>query len=505
MQEAEPVVVLDEPQHLETPLRREAVESLKPRLVLRYSATHRSAPNLVYRLTPVDAYDLRLVKRIGVLSVSAADQGPRLMSVNATSRSVTARVSVGGTVQEVRTGSVVVSPGRPDRVVAEIGAVPEVLRFSDGTMLDLEDTYRLQIHAAVETHLEKELQLHALAARGTLGEGAWLKPLTLFFVDRVAHYAPADGVARRLFEAAFTDLAAQPRYADLDLPATADVHDGYFATTARGVPKDVRAGAAGKEETAAFERIMRSKERLLTFAEPLRFIFSHSALSEGWDNPNVFTICHLQSGSSELRRRQQVGRGLRLPVLTDGTRCHLPEVNILTVVAGESFSVFAAGLQRDIEKETGVSFSGRIERFAKPREAAPAVAQKIPSTPKPFAFDTDDLIDAAVVRIEAVLAEPATSMRRGELTMLELTEQGIAGGVTREVPQDQHNALSGGALTVRLVPYLCDTLPLARSTIVRIVNRTGLTTAPVTVAAQLTQACRTVLCQFTEPRELSER
>src|SRR5207253_6506286 len=143
---------------------------------------------------------------------------------------------------------------------------------------------------------------------------------------------------------AYASVKAFGKFRSLEMPDVAVVHDGYFATNARGAPKDTTPGRDTKDAETAFQRIMRNKEKLLGFDEPLRFIFSHSALVEGWDNPNVFTICNLQDGRSEMRKRQQIGRGLRLPVMSDGERCFVDDVNLLTVIANEDFSRFAGAL-----------------------------------------------------------------------------------------------------------------------------------------------------------------
>ena len=149
------------------------------------------------------------------------------------------------------------------------------------------------------------------------------------------------------------------KFRSLAMPDVGDVHDGYFAETNEGRCARTR-GPTPRTPPTRSSGSCRRKEELLGFDEPLRFIFSHSALAEGWDNPNVFTICNLQDGKSTMRKRQQVGRGLRLPVMENGERCHVDEINLLTVIAKESFATFAGALQKEIEEETGVTFTGRI-------------------------------------------------------------------------------------------------------------------------------------------------
>ena len=157
-------------------------------------------------------------------------------------------------------------------------------------------------------------------------------------VSRRGAAASGDGKFRQWFEQEYEFIRSDARFRSLTMPGVADVHDGYFATTPKGVPKDITFGRDTKDAESAFERIMQNKEKLLSFEEPLRFIFSHSALVEGWDNPNVFTICNLQDGKSEMRKRQQIGRGLRLPVMENGERCRVDDINMLTVIAYEEFS-----------------------------------------------------------------------------------------------------------------------------------------------------------------------
>ena len=385
-----PIVIMDEPQNMETDIRREAIASLWPLFKLRYSATHRDLKHLVYRLTPVDAYDLNLVKRISVVAVTKDedfnDPYVEVVKIHATAAGVTATVLMdvagkqgtkrvqkkiskdddlyeisgnrdvyqGWTVEDIHAGDV--------RLV-EFGNGRKVPETRSSAKDEDDQWMRLQVRMAIEAHFEKELQLLRELRRKTIP--AAMKPLTLFFIDRVANYHPTDAKLRVWFEEEYEAVRSDARYAVLDLPDVDDVHDGYFATSAKGEAKDSTVDKEGKardtkETAAAFERIMRKKEELLSFDEPLRFIFSHSALAEGWDNPNVFTICNLQDGKSTMRKRQQIGRGLRLPVMENGDRCHLEHINVLTVIANESFTSFAAQLQKEIENETGVSFKNRV-------------------------------------------------------------------------------------------------------------------------------------------------
>lgn len=193
-----------------------------------------------------------------------------------------------------------------------------------------------------------------------LPEGEQLKVLSLFFIDKVANYADEDGKIRRWFIDGYTKISQQAKYASLKSLPVEQVHNGYFAQDKNGKAKDSRGDT--KDDNDAYGLIMKHKERLLSPEEPLRFIFSHSALREGWDNPNVFQICTLNETRSEIKKRQEIGRGLRLPVLSSGLRCFDTSINRLTVIANESYEEFAAKLQTEIEEDCGVSFEGRVKR-----------------------------------------------------------------------------------------------------------------------------------------------
>ncbi len=197
----------------------------------------------------------------------------------------------------------------------------------------------------------------------------------------MAHYAAAEGKIRTWFEEVYREIAAMPEFAELERGAppprggisegglagteprapvpVEQVHGGYFASDKDG-PKDSKEGKSTKADDDAYRLIMQAKEELLSPDVPLRFIFSHSALREGWDNPNVFQICTLRQGESEIRKRQEIGRGLRLARIENGQRCDDPQVNRLTVIASESFADFAGKLQKEMLDECGVSFAGRI-------------------------------------------------------------------------------------------------------------------------------------------------
>jgi type III restriction enzyme len=394
IQASNPVVVLDEPQNMESDAAAAAIDRLSPFCTLRYSATHRKAYNRVYRLGPVDAYDMNLVKRIEVASV-VADDNPnaayiRLKSVDVTK--LRAQLTINhGSGSGFKTKNVWVktgddlslkSDGRQEYadgwIVSDISfrSGAEAVEFTNGSEVTIsqasasfdEEIQRSQVVETVRQHLDKERTLAPLG----------VKVLSLFFIDKVANYRatdddgnPALGKIGQWFEEAYAEYAAKPRYATLDLPTVDRVHAGYFSVDKKQQPKDTRGDSADDIDT--YDLIMRDKERLLSANEPVRFIFSHSALREGWDNPNVFQICTLNETRAADRKRQEIGRGLRLPVNQDGERLHDPLINRLTVIANEAYDHFAKALQTEYEEDTGERF-GVVPKHA---------FAKIPLPPEP--------------------------------------------------------------------------------------------------------------------------
>jgi type III restriction enzyme len=372
-----PVIIMDEPQLMKTELSKESIDDLSPIFRLRYSATHNDYHHLVYRLSPIDAYNLKLVKRIDVLSMRADLNlnvpyiEVRRVSSNSGSVTATVAISKNGSLKQftvTRNSDLMKISGSPiydnwiiEDIHTETDLDPAKIYFTNGRVLragsntgvERDLLQRAQIRATIEDHFETEL---LLKQKSDLGEILSTKPLTLFFIDRVANYIDEDSKFRIWFEEEYESISKQRRFRNLEMPLSKDSHLGYFAATKNGF-KDSKIGAGNKEDEQAYDLIMKNKSKLLSLDEPVRFIFSHSALSEGWDNPNVFTICNLQDSQSEIRRRQQIGRGLRLPVMSNGERCRLEEVNHLTIVAAESFEEFAKKLQVEMSKENGIEFS----------------------------------------------------------------------------------------------------------------------------------------------------
>jgi type III restriction enzyme len=384
VQAARPIVIIDEPQSVDsTDKAQEAIKALNPLCTLRYSATHRNLYNLVYRLDPVRAFELKLVKQIVVASAAADgaanDAFVRVEQIKYQPRiQAKLRIHV-QTPEGPKEKSVTVKQRGADLFtlsnerasyrdgyeVTEIHAEPgnEYLTFSNGRTLRLgeeigglrDDVWRAQIKHTIKKHLEKELQVRA---RG-------LKVLSLFFIDRVANYRdygadgqPTKGKFAAFFEATLGELAKDERYRELTWlkEPVERLHNGYFAQDKKGVLKDSHEGRDTQADDEVYNLIMKHKEQLLSLDEPLRFIFSHSALREGWDNPNVFQICTLNDTRSVVKKRQEIGRGLRLPVDQNGVRVFDESINKLYVMANESYEDFARALQTEYEEDCGVTF-----------------------------------------------------------------------------------------------------------------------------------------------------
>jgi type III restriction enzyme len=366
VQETRPILILDEPQNMESEKAHEALRTLHPLFAIRYSATHRTTPNLVYRLTPFDAYRLNLVKKIQVYGVTERE------NFNQPFLALEEIKVTGGLRARVRTyvddhgrlrESEIILKNKDDLhtktkrdehtgyVVSEISAVEEFVEFENGIRLWLNDTigpsrpeiFRAQIKQTIRQHMELQQRLQRKN----------VKVLSLFFIDRVANYTASDGLIRRIFDEEFN--RARKLYPFFNKWKAEQVRSAYFAKKkpakgqAEGEAMDTESRNSEERdaEKTAFVLIMRDKERLLSFEEPTCFIFAHSALKEGWDNPNVFQICTLNQTVSEIKKRQEIGRGLRLAVNQEGLRVTEDDINILSVIANESYQSYASRLQEE--------------------------------------------------------------------------------------------------------------------------------------------------------------
>jgi len=391
-----PIVIIDEPQSVDkTDKAKEAIKTLNSLCRLRYSATHIEKFNLMYKLDSIDAYEQKLVKQIEVANVQASESANsayiELISVKQSPRSAKIKIDInekgsikrkqisikdGSDLYELSKGRDVYKNFTITDIYTEKGN--EYIEFGNGESLGInefigdmdDDTIkRLQVRKTIEEHLDKELELNSKG----------IKVLSLFFIDRVANYRKYDeegneekGKYAKWFEEEFIGIAKKRKYSKLFEGKKIEelavlLHDGYFSQDKKGKLKDSKLTKEGElrvnaDDESTFNKIMKNKEKLLSFDEPLRFIFSHSALKEGWDNPNVFQICTLNETNSAIKKRQEIGRGLRICLNQEGERVYGFDVNTLTIMANESYEDFARGLQEEIENEEGIKF-GVVEEY----------------------------------------------------------------------------------------------------------------------------------------------
>lgn len=364
-----PVVLIDEPQNMATPLRRQAIATLNPLVALRYSATHKELFNLVHRLGPKQAAEAGLVKRVSVKGIVAGEDGKPYVRVDKL-RSVRKRLMAEAVIDKAggKRGSVVLQNGtdlfeesgelpqyrgliveslerRPDRVLFENGVT---VQAGQETGVDQLAVWRDQIRYTIRTHLARQAQIDAI--------GHGVKVLSLFFVERVADYVGEAEVLPTLFDELLREEWLRAGNAAEAMPDPAELRVAYFPSTKTGILKDTSGRASDAEyEARAYQEIIANKELILDRANPRAFIFSHSALKEGWDNPNVFQVGFLRHTRSDLERRQQIGRGLRLPVDQAGRRVLDPAINRLTLIVDEAFNEFRDGLNAEYVASGGGS------------------------------------------------------------------------------------------------------------------------------------------------------
>ena len=366
IQKTNPILILDEPQNMEGEATQEKLKNFNSLLRLRYSATHKNLYNLVYQLAPYDAYQLGLVKKIEVYSVVDSDDEEKqhrafinLISVVSAKTTLKAKVEllvkdsknnfkkkivvlkqnddlVKKTINNIYDGYIV------DDMTAEAPDYNSIgsIKFKNGIEVsrgenagrDKKDIMRAQIRNTIERHIEKRQELKKKG----------IKTLSLFFIDRVDNYIKEDGFIRKTFDQVFNELKKNDKQF-MELKAS-DVRKGYFAEKNGEYLEREKAIAENKE---AYDLIMKDKERLLSFDEPTEFIFTHSALKEGWDSPNVFNICTLNTTVSTMKKRQEIGRGMRLCVNQEGARVFDRNINLLSVIANEHYSDYVSRLQTE--------------------------------------------------------------------------------------------------------------------------------------------------------------
>jgi type III restriction enzyme len=436
-----PILIVDEPQSVDGGIDgrgKKALSRMHPLCTLRYSATHVDKHNMVYRLDAVDAYEQKLVKQIEVASATV-EQGfnkPYVKLVGISNKrgvvAATVELHVLGKAGSVQRKDVLVqdgddleqTTGREIYANMRVGtlraatkspkteALMELHLPGGQEFLRVDDSWggveplavqREMIRRTIKEHLDKEKRLRPMG----------VKVLSLFFTDEVSKYRlydeegnPQKGVYATIFEEEYQRWARHPDYRsmfnEVDLTAAAhEVHNGYFSIDKKKVGgktvemvKDTSGSTAADDDT--YNLIMRDKEKLLSFSSPLKFIFSHSALKEGWDNPNIFQICNFSTRSTERWRRQTIGRGLRLCVNQEGQRLRGFEVNTLTVIANESYQQFADSLQKEIE-EDGFQFGVVPDHLF-----AGVAVKQTDGTQKPLGFDASKLL-AEHLRVQRLI------------------------------------------------------------------------------------------------------
>ena len=500
IQSCKPFVIVDEPQNMETEIRKKAIANLNPLCTLRYSATHTNLYNLMYSLNPVKAYDLGLVKQIEVDSVVSENDfnSPyiQLGNITRTGNSIKAKLIIDTvTTNGVKRKSVTSGgrsldlfqlSGRNERYnglkIYEIDFGNEQIELSNGVVLKKGETQggmndevmRFMISKTIEEHLKKEKSY----------KDKGIKVLSLFFIDRVKNYReydtegnPLKGKYARWFEEIYLNEISKPVYKDLNGYSVNDIHNGYFSKDNKGRVKDT--GGETQLDDDTYKLIMQEKEKLLDVNVPLRFIFSHSALREGWDNPNVFQICTLNETRSEIKKRQEIGRGLRLSVNQNGDRIFDPNINKLTVIANERYDDFAKALQKEIQEDCGVDFSGRTKNkndkkkvnYRKGFEADPKFLQiweKIKfQTKYSVNYDTEKLIVLAANAVSKMDETKKPAIRSTKKKVL-ITDSGVDG----QLLSDSENDSYGVDFEIpEMLAYIQNKTELTRSTILDILKR----------------------------------
>jgi len=511
IQAVNPIVIVDEPQNFETEIRRRALMDLNPLCTLRYSATHKNKVNLLYSLNPVQAYEMGLVKQIEVDGVNAdADHNQayiKLLSIDANLNSISATVEIDiNEANGVKRKKLKIKLGddlykkskereiyKQGYILNEFSDNAQQIEFSSGRILRIGqaqgeltgEVMRFQIERTVANHFARLKKLKPLG----------IKVLSLFFIDRVANYRTFDeegnythGKFGDWFENAFNKYADMDKYKNLIPYAVAKVHNGYFSGDKKsksGKQVWIDSSERGSQkDDSTYELIMREKEKLLNLNEPLQFIFSHSALREGWDNPNVFQICTLNESQSALKKRQEIGRGLRLCVNQDGVRIHDKQINILTVIPNSSYESFANSLQKEIEDENGIEFKNKIKNarakalvkkknLTEDEEALfKIIWEKINyQTQYSVNLDTDKLINACITLLKDIDQFPFVRPPkiRSLKAKLDLTQDGVRGIEIGVDSIDSMNIVN----VPDIYAYIQSRIHLSRTTLFAILDGSG--------------------------------
>lgn len=444
-----PIVMIDEPQNINSDKRKSAIANLNPLFTVGYSATHKDIVNKVYSLNPVQAFEQGLVKQIVVNSVKSNDKNTAFIELKEVVGKGKLQAKIIIDVNEnkelkrkvisVKIGDDLFDKSKQNTnyqgfIVDGIDFENQSIEFSNGIKVTAgvnldslkDEIAKKQIHYTIKEHLKREAMLNPLG----------IKVLSLFFIDKVENYRTnAQGEIGKFYEW-FEELY------ELETNQTArDVHKGYFSQDKKG--NNQNTDGARIADNGAYELIMKDKERLLSFDEPVRFIFSHSALKEGWDNPNVFQICTLNESTSTIKKRQEIGRGLRLCVNQQGERIYDENINILTVIPNESYEQFASNLQQEYIDDCGITFEKsniknakdertvtyRFDAFTDPKflQIWERIRHKTSYRVK---FDSDELIEKTSQTIKTM---PPVIMPKIEIKKAKLLQSSEKGVETQEI------------------------------------------------------------------------
>lgn len=486
IQKTRPIVIMDEPQNMGSQISKDAIRTLKPLFSIRFSATHRTddCPNLTYRLTPLEAFRRNLVKKIQVIGITEEETGGKQMmslkEVKGKGRTAKATIVCYKEENGVRKLEEITLKQddelqRKTRLEEHLGfKVTNIGSESGNEFIEFENTIRLdfnggdgvsrpnifryQIRQTLQEHFERQEKL----------EKENIKVISLFFIDRVANYignGSEEGIIKRIFNEEFRLLREKStRYKNC---SPEEVQLSYFASYRKGKKgkeediyldkeaSDAKGRAAEKEQ---FELIMNRKKELLSFNDKHAFIFAHSALKEGWDNPNVFQICTLNQTVSVVKKRQEIGRGLRLAVNQDGDRIFDDQINVLTVIANEKYETFANSLQSEYSTN-----EGGAPPPPKPKRA-PAIRKDEIYTSEDFKgfweklikkteyninIDTEKLLNEIKSEIEAkTFPDPKVVISKGDFTITQfifkIREFKRDGRVELEILQEESNKSRDG-------------------------------------------------------------
>ena len=488
IQATNPIIVIDEPQNISSDKRKNAIDNLNPLFTVGYSATHKEIINKVYSLNPVQAFEQNLVKQIVVNSVISQDKNNAFIELKEITNKSGLKAKIILDINEkqqlkrkaitVKLGDDLYEKSKQNSnyqgfIITGIDLENQMIKFSNGIEIDAgvnmdslkDEIMKQQIHYTIKTHLQREKELNK--------DG--IKVLSLFFIDKVENYRTnAQGELGKFYKW-FEELY------ELETKQSASgVHNGYFSQDKKGNAKN--SNGTTKDDNDAYELIMKDKERLLSFDEPVRFIFSHSALKEGWDNPNIFQICTLNETTSVIKKRQEIGRGLRLCVNQNGDRIYDEKVNILTVIPNESYEQFANSLQQEYIDDCGIKFEKSHLKNAKNERT---VTYRFDAFTNPLflqiwerirhktsyrvQFDSDELIDNASQKIHVM---PKIDIPKIEIKKARLVQSSETGIETQEIfSQSEH--IQTKFVIPDILKVLQQKTGLTRNTLAQILQQSG--------------------------------